>query len=97
MKTKIEPWDESILDVEDYQVERALTNAALDAIRRARQFGTDYVIWEDDRVKSLKPTETVPHEKQLLAELERLNSKIAELQAQHPNALELNDKPDKKS
>jgi hypothetical protein len=97
MKTKIEPWDESFLDVEDYQVERALTNAALDAIRRARQFGTDYVIWEDDRVKSLKPNETGPHEKELLEELERLNRRIAELQAQQPNALELNDKPDKSS
>ena len=29
MNTKIEDWDESILDVEDYQVERALTNAGL--------------------------------------------------------------------
>ena len=33
MKTKIEDWDESILDIEDYKVERALTNAALDAIQ----------------------------------------------------------------
>ena len=40
---KIEDWDESILEVEDYQVERALTNAALNPIRRARQFGTDFV------------------------------------------------------
>ena len=97
MKTTIEPWDESILDVEDYQVERALTDAALDAIRRGRQFGTDYVVWEDDRVKSLKPNETAPHEKQLLEELERHNRRIRELQAQKPNALELNDKPGEKS
>jgi hypothetical protein len=97
MKTKIEAWDESILDVEDYQVERALTNAALDAIRRARQFGTDYVIWEEDRVKSLKPNQTAPYEQQLLEELDRINRKIAELQAKQPNALELNDKPDKTS
>ena len=97
MKTKIESWDESILDVEDYQVERALTNAALDAIRRARQFGTDYVIWEEDRVKSLKPNQTAPYEQQLLEELDRINRKIAELQAKQPNALELNDKPDKTS
>src|SRR6516162_3718751 len=97
MKTKIEAWDESILDVEDYQVERALTNAALDAIRRARQFGTEYVIWEEDRVKSLKPNQTAPYEQQLLEELDRINRKIAELQAKQPNALELNDKPDKTS
>ncbi len=95
MKTRIEPWDESLLDAEDYQVERALTNAALDAIRRARRFGTDYVIWEDDRVKSVKPHETAPYERRLLEDLERLNRKIAELQSQSPNALSLNEKPDK--
>jgi hypothetical protein len=58
---QFEEWDDSFLDLEDYQVERALTNAALDAIRRARQFGTKYVIWEDERVKSLAPHETGPH------------------------------------
>jgi DNA-directed RNA polymerase specialized sigma24 family protein len=97
MKTKIEAWDESILEIEDYQVERALTNAALDAIRRARQFGTDYVIWEGGAVKSLRPDQTAPHEKQLLEELDRINRKIAELQTRQPSALELNDKPDKPS
>ena len=94
MKTKIEDWDESILDVEDYKVERALTNAALDAIYRARRCGTDYVIWEDERVKSVGPDETAPYEKQLVESLARLNRKIAELQAQSPNALTLNEKPD---
>ena len=43
MKTIIEDWDESIMEVEDYQVERAMQNAALDAIRRARRCGTSYV------------------------------------------------------
>ena len=95
MKTKIEDWDESILDVEDHQVERALTNAALDAIHRARQYGTDYVIWEDGRVKSLRPDETAPYEKRLLEELEQINRKIAELQARTPKALSLNERPDK--
>ena len=37
MSVRIEDWDESILDVEDYRAERALQNAALDAIRRARR------------------------------------------------------------
>jgi len=95
MKAKLEDWDESILDVEDYKVERALTNAALDAIYRARRCGTDYVIWEDDRVKSIKPNEIAPYEKRLLEDLERLNRKIAELQAQTPNPLSLNEKPEK--
>ena len=96
MKLKFEDWDDSFLDLEDYQVERALNNAALDAIHRARRFGTKYVIWEDDRVKSLGPNETGPYEKRLLENVERLSRKIAELQAKQPNALELNDKPDKK-
>jgi hypothetical protein len=95
MKMQFEEWDESFLDLEDYQVERALTNAALDAIRRARRFGTKYVIWEDDRVKSLGPEETGPHEQRLIENIERLNRKIAELQAQQPNALELNERAEK--
>jgi len=95
MNPKIEDWDESFLDLEDYQVERALTRAALDAISRGRQYGTDYVIWEDDRVQSIKPSDTGPYEKRLLEDLERLNRKIAELQSANPNALTLNDKPEK--
>jgi hypothetical protein len=79
MKTKIEDWDESLLDIEDYQVERAANRAALDAIHRARRFGTNYVIWEDGRVKSVRPEETDPYEKQLSENIERLNQKIAEL------------------
>ena len=95
MTSRIEPWDESFLDLEDYQVERAATNAALDAIYRARRYGTDYVIWENDRVTALKPDQTEPYEKQLLADLDRLNRKIAELQAQQPNALALNERPNR--
>jgi DNA-directed RNA polymerase specialized sigma24 family protein len=95
MKTKIEPWDESFLDIEDYQVERALNNAALDAIRRARRFGTDYVIEENGRTKSVKANETEPYEKRLLENVERLSRKITELQAQQPNALELNEGAEK--
>jgi hypothetical protein len=93
MKTRIENWDESFLDVEDYQVERALTNAALDAIRRARRFGTDFVVEEDGKAKSLRPEETAPYEKRLLGDLERLNRKIAELQGQGSGPFSLNEKP----
>jgi hypothetical protein len=93
---QFEEWDDSFLDSEDYQVERALTNAALDAIRRARQFGTKYVIWEDERVKSLAPDETGPHEQRLLENVERLSGKIEELQVQKANALELNERAEKK-
>jgi hypothetical protein len=93
MKTKIESWDESFLDIEDYQVERALTNAALDAIRRARRCGTDFVIEEEGRTKSLRPDETAPYEKRLLEDLDRVSRKIAELEGQSPTPLSLNEKP----
>ena len=95
MKTRIETWDESFLDAEDYQVERALTNGALDAIRRARRFGTDFVIEEDGKPKSLKPDETAPYEKRLLEDLDRLNRKISELQGQSGQPYSLNERPEK--
>ena len=57
---------------------------ALDAIRRARRFGTDFVIEEDGQAKSLRPEETAPYEKRLLENLDRLNRRIAELQGQSP-------------
>lgn len=96
MNIKIEDWDESFLDLEDYQAERALQGAALDAIMRARRCGTDYVIWEDGRVKSLKPNETASYEKRALENLDRLNRKIAELLSHEaPSAaLALNERPD---
>jgi hypothetical protein len=93
VKTQIEDWDDSFLDADDYRVERALQRAALDALHRARRCGTEFVIWEDDRVKSLKPNETAPHEKLMLENLDRLNRKIAELEGQLPNALSLNERP----
>jgi len=93
MMIKIEDWDESFLDLEDYQVERAANNAALDAIRRARSFGTNYVIWEDGHLKEVPPKQTEPYEKQLVEHVEKLSRKIAELQAQNPEALALNERP----
>jgi hypothetical protein len=86
MKTRMEDWDEDILDLEDYEAEWALQQAAIDAIRRARQFGTDYVIWEDGAVKSLKPHETEPYERAALQNLERIEQKIAELKARQTSA-----------
>ena len=49
MKTIIEDWDESFLDLEDYQAERAMQNATLEAIRRARRCGTSYVFMRTGR------------------------------------------------
>jgi hypothetical protein len=95
MKTRIEDWDESFLDVEDFQVERALQRGALDAIHRARRCGTGYVIWENEQVKSVAPDQTAPYENQMLENLERLNRKISELQGQSAQPDSLNDRPEK--
>lgn len=96
MKTIIEDWDESFLDLEDYQAERAMQNATLEAIRRARRCGTSYVIFEDNRVKALQPGETEPYEQRGLLNLERINKKIAELQNLSPETLAMNDRPAQK-
>jgi hypothetical protein len=93
MKTRIENRDESFLDIEDYRVERALTNAALDAMRRARRFGTDFVVEEDGKPKSLRPEETAPYEKRFLEDLDRLNRKISELQGGSSGPFSLNETP----
>jgi hypothetical protein len=88
-----ESWDESILDAEDYKVERALTNAALDAIHRARRCGTDFVVEEDGQTRSLRPDETKPYERRLLEDLDRLNRKIAELGGGPGSSFALNETP----
>jgi len=87
MKLRAEEWDESILDVEDYRAERALQRGALEAPRRARRCGTDFVIREHGQVKSLRPQEAAPYEKAMLDNLERLSRKIAELEKQSPSSL----------
>jgi hypothetical protein len=92
MKLKYELMDESMMDIEDLEVERDLNLAAVDAIRRARRFGTCYVIREDDQVKEIPPDKTAPYENQLLANADRLNRSIAGLQATNQNYI-LNDRP----
>ena len=92
MKLKYEVIDESGLDIEDLEVERDMQLAAVDAIRRARRFGTFNVIEEGDQTKRITPDKTGPYEEKLLVEADRLNRRIAELRGPAQN-LELNDKP----
>ena len=68
-----------------------MTNAALDAIHRARRCGTDFVVEEEGKAKSLRPDQTAPYEKTLIENLKRLSRKIAELEAQSPSSL--NERP----
>ena len=84
-----------MMDVEDLQAERDLNLAAVDAIRRARRFGTFYVIREDEQVKRIPPDKTAPYEERLLANAARLDRRIAELQSQPQNVV-LNDSPSEK-
>jgi len=97
VKAKIEPWDESILDVEDYQVERALTNAALTAIHRARQFGTDFVIEEDGQTKSLRQMKPRHMRSDFLKTWSALSAKLqnCRIAGSKANALELNERAEK--
>lgn len=89
---KSEAIDDSDLDIEDLEVLRDLNLAAVSAIRRARRFGTFYVIEVEDETKLIPPDKTAPYEEKLLAKAERLNRRIAELRGPAQN-LELNDKP----
>jgi hypothetical protein len=93
MKEKFELFDESMMDVEDLQVERDLHLAAVDAIRRARRFGTFYVIREDDQIKKIPPDKTAPYEETILSNAARLDRRIAELQQSQSSAAALNDRP----
>ena len=95
MKLEIIAIDESEMDLEDLLAERDMQLAAVDAIRRARRFGTKFVISEDEQVKLIPGDKTGPYEERLLASAARLDHRIAELQASQveESAAVLNDKP----
>ncbi len=87
--------DESEMDVDDLLAERDLQLAAVDAIRRARRCGTNYVISEDDQIKEIPGDKTGPYEERLLVRAARLDQRITalqSLQAQESQAV-LNDLP----
>ena len=79
MDDDYELMDESTMDIEDLEAERDLQLAAVDAIRRARRFGTYYCIREDNENKKIPPDKTGPYEERLLALAEKHNQRIAEL------------------
>jgi hypothetical protein len=91
MKMEIEEIEESELDIEDLEAEKALQLAAVDAIRRARRCGTYFVIEEEDKVKLIPGDKTGPHEERLLARAAQLDHRITELRAQEQ--LVLNEAP----
>jgi len=74
-------WSDDILDADDYKELRAFQNAQLDAIRRARQFDSGFVILRDDKVVALRPEETLDIERRGEERLQELNQTIARLQA----------------
>ena len=74
-------WSDDILDADDYKELRAFQNAQLDAIRRARQFDSEFVIMRDDKVVALRPEETLDIERRGEERLKELNQIIARLQA----------------
>ena len=80
LKTTFEHLDESTMDLDDLQAERDAQMAAVDAILRARRYGTSYVIKVNNKVKEIPPSKTAPYEARLLASVNRLNRRIAALQ-----------------
>jgi len=74
-------WSDDLLDVDDYKELRAFQNAQLDAIRRARQFDSEFIILRDDKVVALRPNETLDIERRGEERLKELNQIIARLQA----------------
>ena len=95
MKAKYELLDESTMDIEDLEAERALQLATISAIHRARQFGTAFVVCEDGRTKDIPPDKTKPYEDRLQANAERLNQRIQFLKVSAATDYSLNDKPAK--
>jgi hypothetical protein len=91
MKFEVIEIDESEMDIEDLEAERALQLAAVDAIRRARRCGTYYVIEEEDEVKLIPGDKTGPYEERLLARAAQLGHRINELRSQEQ--LVLNETP----
>ena len=75
-------WSDDFLDVDDYRELRAFQNAQLDAIRRARQFDSEFIVMDDNnKVVALRPNETLEIEKRGEKHLKELNEIIARLQA----------------
>ncbi len=95
MKSKYELMDESTMDIEDLESERALQLATVSAIHRARQFGTAFVVCEDGQTRDIPPGQTQPYEDRLLANAEQLNQRIQFLKQSEPTDYSLNDKPAK--
>ena len=84
MKTTIEDWSDDILDLEDFQVERALARGFLDAIHRARVFNTNIVVSKDGQMCELPPSETHEMEARSLKFISETNEKIAKYLDEHP-------------
>jgi hypothetical protein len=95
MKSKYELLDESNMDIEELEAERALHLATISAIHRARRSGTAFVVCEDGKTKDIPPDQTKPYEDRLLASAEKLNQRIQNLKQSSAADWSLNDKPAK--
>jgi hypothetical protein len=93
MNAKYEILDDTMLDAEDLAAERDLQLAAVDSIRRARQFGVAWVIREGGLIREVPPDQTAPYENRLLASAEKLNQRIESLKKSRKTDYSLNDKP----
>lgn len=93
MNAKYEVLDESTMDIEDLEAERALQLATVSAIHRARRFGTAFVVCEDGKTRDIPPDQTKAFEDRLLASAEKLNQRIQALKQSAASDYSFNDKP----
>jgi hypothetical protein len=85
MKQEFVVLDDGMLDLEDWQCERSLQRAFLDAVYRARIVGTQVVVSDGEgRILALAPDQTVGAEQRALENIDRINRQIAEYLAHHP-------------
>jgi predicted ABC-type ATPase len=73
------PWDETVLDAGDYQVERAINRAMLDAIDCAKSYHTDIAIEDAGGMKRLSPGQTRDLESRLSDRITKIDARITEL------------------
>jgi hypothetical protein len=88
-------WSETLLDEEDIRAERAWQRGQLDAIHKAREFGTQFCVMRGTELIALSDSEVTELERKGRENLARLDRQIAEFIEQTSGALVLNDAPTK--
>lgn len=90
-------WSDDLLGEEDFRAERAWHLGQLDAIHKAREFGTRFCLMRDKKLVALSDSELDELELKGRENLARLNARITEIENEKSGALVLKDAPRKTS